>query len=288
MNEDLQKRINKIMHEHNYRGVPDFEGYSPVEMEFILHDTFGDNSPIKLQRLAEADYKKIPLLNQINYLIGLINEAGELKLTNKGFLPVKIVTDIYNQGFIKDECIESGISKLYREMDSVPVNLTHILLKLSGLSKKRHNKLSLTKSGKTIIDNNFELLRLIFTTFCLKFNWAYYDRYWNEIIGLLGFGFSLILLSKYGNEKRLDGFYADRYFKAFPQLIDDTIVPYYGTKEYYAERCYSLRTFERFLDFFGLIKIESGKEWNSDKYITKTDLFDKFIKCEPPVNWYDH
>ena len=116
--EEINKYLEKIQNERNSRGLPDFEGYSPIEMQLILFDTFGNNSPIQLIELCDADFKKIPLLNQIKYSLQLVNDSVELKLTAKGFLPTKIVSDIYNQKFIKDEMIESGISKLYKETDS--------------------------------------------------------------------------------------------------------------------------------------------------------------------------
>ncbi|VAW25120.1 hypothetical protein MNBD_BACTEROID01-832 [hydrothermal vent metagenome] len=282
--EDIQKHIDKVMHEQNNRVIPGFEGYSPFEMHQILHFTFGSESPIKLQRLSDSGYQKTPILNQVKYLTDLIDKAGEIKLTNKGFLPTKIVSGLYQQGFLKDEHIESGISKLYKETDSMTINLTRILIELAGLTKKRNGKISLTKASKKVLADNNELLRLIFLTFATKFNWAYYDGYGENQIGQLGYGFSLILLSKYGQEKRLDSFYSEKYFKAFPQLLE-LIKPSYGTLENYSTQCYSIRTFERFLDYFGLIKIDKkGKGLDSIKYVTKTDLFDRLIKCTPPKN----
>jgi len=278
---DIQKHIDKIMNEQNNRAIPKFEGYSPFEMHKLLHFTFGPDSPIQFLRLSDTDYQKIPILNQIKYLADLISKNGEIKLTKKGFLPTKIVADLYDQGFIKDKHIESGITKLYKETDSITINLTRILLELSRLTKKRKGKLSLTKSGEKTLFDDDKLLKTIFETFTTKFNWAYYDGYGENHIGQLGYGFSLILLSKYGQEKRLYSFYAEKYFKAFPQLLE-LIEPSFGTLESYSARCYSIRTFERFLDFFGLIKTdEIGKGYDSIKHISKTDLFDKFIKCMP-------
>ncbi len=250
-------------------------------MHHILHFTFEKDSPIQLQRLSESDYQKIPILSQIRYLTDLLEKNGEIKLTNKGFLPTKIVSDIYDQGFIKAEHIENGISKLYKETDSLAINLTRILIELSGLVKKRNGKLSLTKNSKKILEDNYEFLRLMFLTFTSKFNWSYYDRYSENLIGQLGYGFSLILLSKYGQESRLDSFYAEKYFKAFPQLLD-SVKPVYGTLEMYSSNCYSVRTFDRFLNFFGLVNInEQNKGYESKKYIEKTYLYDKLIKCTP-------
>ncbi|ALO17257.1 hypothetical protein L21SP5_03657 [Salinivirga cyanobacteriivorans] len=278
---DIQRHIDQEMNKQNNRSIPEFEGYSPLEMHKILHFTFAKDSPLEMQKLSNTDYKTIPILNQIKYLTDLIDKNGEIKLTNKGFLPTKIVSELYNQGFLKDEHIDKGISKLYKETDSMTVNLTRILIELAGLTKKRNGKISLTKSSQKILRDNEELLRQIFLTFTNKFNWAYYDGYGENQIGQLGYGFSLILLSKYGQTKLLDSYYAEKYFRAYPKLLD-SLEPTYGTLEKYASRCYSIRIFDRFLDYFGLIRIEEEKKGlDSIKYITKTELFDRLIKVRP-------
>ena len=143
--QDLQRHIEQAIKGQNSRPITEFEGYSPSEMLKILYFTFAIDNPLQLQKLSDTDYKKIPILNQIKYLINLIDKNGEIKLTNKGFLPTKIVSDLYSQGFLKDELIESGISKLYKETDSMTINLTRILIELAGLAKKRNGQLSLTK-----------------------------------------------------------------------------------------------------------------------------------------------
>lgn len=274
----IQKQLEKEMFEKNYRSVPEFEGYSPFEMHHILHFTFGENSPIKLQDIS--DYKKVPIFNQAKYLLNLIADKGELKLTNRGFLPTKVVSELYQQGFLKDYHIELGISKLRKETDSKTIALTRILIELAGLVKKRSGKLSLTKVGEKTLKDNGQLFKAILETFTSKFNWAYFDWYGDNRIGQLGYGYTLILLSKYGHEKQLDSFYAEKYFKAFPQLID-SIASTYGTKEDISMRCYSYRIFEIFLDYLGFIKIEKiGKGFDYVNYISKTDLFDELMKVQ--------
>ncbi len=278
---DLQKHVNKLMINQNNRSILAFEGYSPFEMHHILHFTFGDESPLKLKKLSDSEYKKVPILNQIKYVLELIKKNGEIKLTQKGYFSTKIVSEIYQQGFLKDELIEIGIIKLYKETDSITVNLTRILLGLCGLTIKRKDKLYMTKLSNEIIGDNEALLRLILLTYATKFNWAYFDGYGENKIGDLGYGFSLILLSKYGHKKQLDSFYAKKYFEAFPLLLE-SINPNYGTLDVYASNCYSIRTFERFLYYFGLIKIDVEKNgYESINYITKTDLFDRLINCLP-------
>ena len=281
MTKDIQQYLDHIMQEQNLHGLPDFEGYSPLEMRYILYDTFGKFSPLHLQKLSDQNHKNIPLLNQIKYLATLVSKNGEIKLTSHGYLPPKIVVDIYTQGFLKEELIEMGFLKLYREVDTMTVNLAHILAKLAGIIKTRHGKLSLTKIGEKIISDDYKLLKLLLETFGFRFNWAYYDGYENEDIGSLGFGFSMILLSKYGQVQHLDTFYAEKYFKAFPQFLHESVKPKYGTNKNNTEHCYSIRTFDRFLNYFGLIKIENNRESPFEKYITKTELYDKLIKCQP-------
>ena len=241
----LQKHIDLEMNEHNNREIPDFEGYSPFEMHHILHSPFEGYSPIILQKFADSEFSKCPMFNLVKYYLDLLKNLGEIKLTAKGFLPTKIVHEIYSQGFLEEYQILSGISKLYKETDSLTVNLTRLLPELASLTKKRNGKVSLTKTGERIASNNQELLELIFKTMTQKFSWAYYDHYENQQVGQFGFGFSLILLSKYGGEKRLDNFYSDKYLKAFPQFLE-SIIPTYGTVDKYVGNCYSLRTMERF------------------------------------------
>ncbi len=267
-----EKQYVEMVNARNNHGLSEFEGYSPAEMYLLLYDTFGKECPLQLAKLTDLEYKQIPLLNQIKFLASVVVKHGELKLTNTGCLPTGVVSDIYNQGFIKDEMIEMGISKPYRETDARAISLTRFLFELTGLVKKRNNKLSTTKSGEKLLNDNQKLLQEIFLAFGIRFRWGYFDRYYNDEIGQTGFGFSMLLLSKYGNEGRLDTFYSEKYFRAFPMLMPNT-------EKDSAIRCYSIRTFDRFLDYFGLVKIEKKARWSEVKHISKTDLYDKLIKC---------
>lgn len=279
--DDLQSQMDQFMNQRNNRGVTEFEGYSPFEMQHILYDTFGEKSPIKLRKLKGEDYQLIPILNLIKYLARFISNAGELKLTKLGFLPTKVVSELYGQGFMKEDHIESNISKLYKETDSTSVHIARVLLEISGLAKKRNNKLSLTQKGEKILNDDFTLCQLILETYCKKFNWAHLDYYGENNIAQLGFGFSLILVHKYGTRNLSERFYQEKYFNAFPMLMDNISYPSYSTKERYTGHCYSLRTFDRFLSFFGLIQMDKKKGMDADSFLIKTEIFDKLIEVLP-------
>lgn len=164
------------------------------------------------------------------------------------------------------------------------INLTRLLAELSGLAKKRKGKLSLTKAGTKAMSDKQKLLEAILKTMTQKFNRAYYDGYQQEDIGQLGFAFSWILLSKYGAEKRLNHFYAKKYFRAFTKLLE-SLRPTYSTKEETGSNCYSLRIFERFLRYFGLVEIKKeGEKSHRSSFILKTELFDQLINVRPPRN----
>ena len=278
--DELHKYAAKYIEQTKDAPLPDFEGYSPNEMTFLFYNPYDDKSPMKLQTLDDSDYKRIPIFNLIKYLANRIVADGEIKLTQNGNLPKKIVSELYSQGFIEDYFIENGLSKPYYEEKIEGIHLTRIILQLSGMTKKRNNKISLTLKGNRLLSNNDELLKLIFKTFTQKFNWGYFDLYETEA-GQMGFAFSLFLVSKYGDTKRLDKFYAKKYFNAFPKFLDSSEFNDVLSEEK-LERCYSIRTFDRFMDYFGLIQIDADdKIIPSEKFITKTDLLDKFIHFEP-------
>jgi hypothetical protein len=280
--DELQAHLDKYMFEQNNRSIPEFEGYSPSEMHNILFFTFEENSPISLQKLTDSEYHQIPMFKQFKYFIDLLKKTGEIKLTAKGNLPLKIVKDIHAQGFFEEEMISTSRYYINKEDDAITVNLTRLLAQLAKITKKRNNKLSLTKVGEKLDSNSQRLFETIFKTMARRFKWAYYDGFGDNDIGQMGYGFSLILLHKYGNKKRIDTFYAEKYFLAFPDIM---VYPNFKTiksPEHHSYSCYSLRTFTRFLNYFGLTKTENVEDrLDSDQLITKSDLFDKLIKVRP-------
>ncbi len=68
--EKLNKHLQELQFKQNNRGISNFEGYSPIEIDYVFYDTFGMNSPVHLRDLSDSDLKKIPLLNQICRITG--------------------------------------------------------------------------------------------------------------------------------------------------------------------------------------------------------------------------
>jgi hypothetical protein len=255
--------LDSLSEKYNNSPLDDFSGLSPKQMYNLLYD-FENNELITFSQSKEMN-DEIPILRLISSLISKIDLEKGIRLTPAGYLPVKVVKEIYSEKIIEDSAIENGISKLSKEFDSESIHLTKIISNLSGITRKANNRLFVTKKGKKFLesDNN---LKLVLSTWGLKFNLGYLDGYENELIGQLGFGFSLFLLFKYGNTEREIKFYSDKYFKAFPNM---------GINNDQNSNCYRVRMFERFLKYFGIIEIRGNR---SDKKLRKTGLFDKYIK----------
>jgi hypothetical protein len=280
--QDLQKQIEREMNALNHRGIADFEGYSAIEMDRLLYDTFGEGSPIELQRSDDDVYAKIPLLNLVRHAAEIISRNGGLKTTTKGNFPRKVVMELYEQGLLKSEYVDDGTVRLSSEEDLTWLHLTRLLMELAKLTNKRGGKLSLTKAAEQNLADNHELLSSLMKAYMTMYNWAYFDNYVGEDSGRIGCGFSLVLVSKYGAEWRQDSFYAKKYYTAFPMLVHD-VTEGFLSRERNALGSYSSRTFDHFMRYFGLVTISTeGAFPVRVTSVMKTDIFDALIHCRPP------
>ena len=219
----------------------------------------------------DNNISEIPLIKQIRFFISQVACSKGIKLTKAGNLPPQIVKELYLQGILKDYPIEHGITKLTKETDCNSIVLTRILCEMSGLIKKRNGILTVTKKASDIVDSN-KLLPLIFSTFTDRFSWAFFDGYQNGDIGQFGWWYSLALISQHGDIPRNSKYYAEKYFQTYPHLL--TLKSYDGAI-HANYSCYSIRTFDRFLEYFGFT--ETTEKKMLETYVKKTDLFDKFL-----------
>ena len=113
--QDFEKYIQQSIEKQNRQGRAELEGYSPLEIGLMLYDFLNPKCPVQINLLQEEEYLEIPLFNQVKYLLQLIGNSGELKLTQRGNLPIKVVAELYKQGFLKDPWVEKGFAKVYNE-----------------------------------------------------------------------------------------------------------------------------------------------------------------------------
>jgi len=260
----------------NNSPLDDFLGLTLTEMDYLLYDTFSDNSPVRLRNdIDNATLDQLPLFRIAEEYLKIIQRDKQIKLTPLGALPKKVMVELYNKKFLPDELIENGIVKLWKEEDCISIMSARFAAELAGLVKKVNNKLTLTKNGTKLLqpENRLQLFKVFIQSFTDKFSWSYNDGYPEQPIGQLGWAFSIYMLNKYGDQPKLIDFYADKYLKAFPNLIS-----FFGTDYSTPQRqfihCYGVRTFDRFLLWFGFVTVEKQKvylELDTAKF-TRTNL----------------
>ena len=256
--EELNEALQKRMEEENTKPREEFDNLSSIDMYNILYRLFELESPIQYaNKVTINELNKIPFYKLFREYLKSINNKGELKLTAKGNLPRNLCKELYGLGIIKEHIFESGISKLNKESDSVVLQNLKIIGDLSGITKKRNNKLSLTKNGKKLYElgQEFELFKKIFETNVLKFNIAYHDGYDDRFQIQAVIGYTLYLLLRYGDKEREIEFYVNKNLKAFPQLLDE-FSGSWGTPEKQYRSCYEIRVFKRFLNYYGFTETD--------------------------------
>lgn len=281
MKEELARHADNV----NRTPLEEFDNLSPADMDSLLYGLLADRCAVQYQTaVSAADLLKVPFYRLFREYLSRIDAAKALKLTAKGNLPRKLCLELYGLGIIKEYYIESGLSKLNKEEDSIVLQNLKIIGKLAGLTKKRNNKLSLTKKGITSLKEGKELslFKAIFMTNFSKFNLGYHDLYESEGMQSL-FGYTLYLLLQYGKEKRPLTFYIDKNLKSFPSVLEEFSNENYGTPQIRYGNCFYIRFIERFLKFYDFIQIDSEKPksfYDGDIVIKASDLFFEIFRID--------
>jgi hypothetical protein len=259
---------------------------SGEEIRALFRDPFNDpNSPLILKPLSPDNFHILsgsPFFLIVETILTSVQNEGEIKLTQRSYLPPKMCKAIYAQRHIPERFIEDGITKITTEKDLMFVHTARLTAELAGLVKVRHNKMSFTRRGTDLIapQKRFELFKSVFDSYTSKFSWAYNDGYPDTPIGQYGFGFTLLLLKIYGHNSRQARFYADIFRTAVSTDFDvyDRDESRHSDEDQFI-RCYCLRSFDRFTHIFGLTEVVKEESWleGYKNSIRKTEMFDSVI-----------
>lgn len=223
---------------------------------------------------AEEILEHIPIYRQCKRLMRIIDQNDGLKLTSTGNLPPVVVKDIYSFGS-KDELIETGITKLCTENDSRFVQMSHYVLVEAKVVKKRKGVLTLTKSGKQLLENPSELVYRLFYTACFEFNLSFSDFYPDEMCMLCFYPeVFLRLLKKFGGQKETLKFYV----KAYVEATGLSKFHMFDTSNQDACNSFRLRMINLLFNNFGLLELENPYNINPDEvWIRKSVDFDDLV-----------
>lgn len=282
---DIHKQIEAEVLLLNNSPVADLENLSPTNFHHILYDTYNENSPVHFQRHIENDtLDEVSLFRVAEDFIKIIEREKFIKLTPLGALPKKVMVELYDKKYIYDELIESGITKLWKEQDCLAILTTKIVTEIAGITKKTNGRMTLTKKGTAFLklENRQEFFKLFISTFADKLNWSLNDGYPEKPIGQIGWTFTIYLLEKYGKEFQSESFYAEKYLRALPDFLNEFETDGYRPQKEQFANCYGVRTFQRFLEWFGLVETdrEIRKKWNEDLNIKATGILTKIFKID--------
>ncbi len=266
--EELQAALGAHQQKVNHMPRAEFDYLCSLDIHQLLYSKFGPDSPIQIRtRIPKELLDEMPFLKLMHVFLTRIQEVGELKLTAKGNLPVKWVKELYGLGLVLQSDIERGITKLYNDADSIAITNVKILSTISGLAKKRNNKLSLTQKGRKLLEGTETDITAFFTeiflTYFQQFNWGYHDLYEDSQAVQQFSGYLLYLTLQHGEEERAPIFYAEKLLQAFPMILEIIPPPSYNrSKVDYLSNCINTRLFKRFFDFWGFT-LAPGEETDS-------------------------
>jgi hypothetical protein len=210
-----------------------------------------------------------------------IGESG-LKAMAKGNLPLKFCKAMAQQLRAEDDgSRRMRIGGIRSETDLDELHCTRLVAELAGLIRKYRGKFVLTRKGRDMLapQKSGSLYLELFTAYTTKFNWSYRDGYAEAEIVQMSFLYTLFLLVSFGDTRRSQQFYEEKFLTAFPMALDMFPETSYSTAEDDARRCFFLRALERFAAFFGLaeLTLESQELYRCNYVIRKSALLDRFV-----------
>ena len=260
--------------------LTDFDGLSSEQMHRFLHFPF-ESEELVNYRASISKEPEAPILTLFRLLVEAIGESG-LKPTAKGNLP---------RNFCRETALSYWGEEVHREKtrhgninseeDFFELHVTRLVAEMAGLVRKYSGKFILSRNCRQVLHEQgmAGIYPRLFHSYTQQFNWAYRDGY--PELGLIqqSFLFTLYLLQRHGERWRPHMYYADRFLKAFPKILDEVEPSTYRTPEETVRSCYTLRMLENYLDFLGLAELqETSKELFSYQFnVRKRPLLDAVV-----------
>lgn len=272
-----QPDLTAALHRYNDTSQPDFCGLSPVQMHALLYQPLGPASVVHLRTNVPNDVlDQVPFLRLTEVFLRLLQRETPLRLTPLRYLPRKYLRELYAHGFIREEGLETGLLTLSRVVWCRVVMASESISRLAGLARLVRGQLLLTKKGAQLLDpaHRPALWALVLDAFTNRFLWASHDGYPSQTVGQTGWAYSVYLLARFGEQPHPVSFYAALYQRAFPFVLAEFTDPAYRTPLEQLTHCYGVRTFERGLNWLGLLGPEPQPAvlHQSDQSLTASSL----------------
>lgn len=265
----LNHHLAEMMTVQNSTPIDRFNGFTSEQMHQMIYSPLEKGCPVQLRTLTDSQLNDIPLMRQVLHLMDILDKS-ELKLTAKGYIPPKIVEELYQMG---THSWNTDWYKQKSEPKTEEIRVLRVVLKECGLVKTHTGKMSLTSKGKRLLINRNELLRAVMLFLLRDYNTGWLDLWDDTDVGNLGRMYSLWLLHHYGKEWRHTDFYAGEYSRAFPTLAN--------------AHAYGYRVFNRLFHLIGLCDVNEREEDRGPGFwerVIKTDVLDMMFEFAEPGN----
>ena len=234
------------------------------------------------------ELKNIPLLEGVNTLLNTIDVKG-LKLTQKGFLPTKVVKSIVEvASTTADERFLKYQTRFYEE-EHFSASLTRTVTEALKLVRVQKGKLLLTKKGSEYLCLNKHQQYIILLNIVFGINLGYFDGHQEALCVHNSSLIMLQLLRDKNRDFRSVDVYTAILFESYPALGDDIErLEFYD----YADKdqfeifvsIAELRLFERLFLPLGLVEMEKVKTYMEDGKYAKSELLDYLIEEKNAIN----
>jgi len=228
-----------------------------------------------------------PLLRGVNLLLQSIDTKG-LKLTQKGFLPTKIVKSIVEvAATVSDERYLRGQTRFYEE-ENLSANMARIVCESLKLIRVQKGQLLLTKKGREFLALTQHEQFIVLFNIMLGINIGYFDRHQEAMCVHNSSLIMLQLLRDKGKDFRTAEVYSVLLLEAYPFLedsIEELEFLHYAEKDQLEifSSIAETRLFERLFLPLGLVEMQVLKYPESHKF-AKSELLDILLGEKHAIN----
>ncbi|MDQ7060933.1 MAG: hypothetical protein Q9M43_07235 [Sulfurimonas sp.] len=230
---------------------------------------------------------EVPLLRGIHVLLQSIGTKG-LKLTQKGFLPTKIVKSIVEVADTTSDERYSHILTRFYEQEHLSANMTRLVSEVFKLTRLQKGKLLLTKKAHTFLSLSSREQYVVLFNIMLGINIGYFDRHQEASCV---HNSSLIMLQVLRDKERsyrTSEVYTALLIDTYP-MIEDSIesldILDYGEKNKLDifTSIAETRLFERLYLPLGLVTMNPAKYPDADTFAS-SELLNSFITEKHAIN----
>lgn len=256
--EDAREFLAKAQTRLNDAPVDDFLGLSPNIMGQVLDVPLSlDNVLFKYRAQDNESFEEVSLVQEAVFLMETIAEAqkGELKATQKGFFPRKIVHEIHDRFYSENK---RELFKPHSQSASTSMMFLGVLMTSCGFIKKRNNKFSLTKAGQKILEEKDwdQLFQRFLEEFGSRLVWSFADFYPPFPMIQKATTFNLFMLHKLAQDWLLVSKLGGAFLKAFPFLEEEVQLGYEKPRDEVIS-AFQSRFLRRFCFPMGLVERDS-------------------------------